>query len=210
MLYENELRNHQKSLKLHVKNHTSNEYICNSLELINKMEHPLRRTFDFSQSILLTILFIELIIGLIRNGLMVLVHCIDWVKRKKFLLLIKSSPLWQTSRICLLWFMLIHLLITLLYADLASTRTMMQFASNPWTISNHISIWLATCLGVFYFLKIANFSNSTFLYLKWRVQFLLLNILLVKFEINMWINEYHQINIPYSFISYYQIVKYRC
>lgn len=47
------------------------------------MEHLLKRTFDITENILQIILFIELIIGLIRNGLMVLVHCIDWVKRKK-------------------------------------------------------------------------------------------------------------------------------
>lgn len=90
---------------------------------------------------------------------------------------------------------------------------MMQFASNLCTIANHFSIWLASCLSVFCFLKIVNLSNSPFL--KWRVKkvvsvtilvslvHLLLNILPVHLEINMCINEYHQINISYSFSSYY-------
>ncbi|XP_034367099.1 taste receptor type 2 member 109-like [Arvicanthis niloticus] len=179
------------------------------------MEYLLKRILAISQNILQIILFIELIIGIIGNGSIVLMHCIDWVKRKKMSLVNQILTALATSRICLLWFVLIHSLITLLDADLATNRMMPYFISNLWTIANHISIWLATCLSVFYFFKIANFSNSPFLYLKWRVKkvvslillvslvLLFSNILLVNFGINMCVNEYHQINMSYSFVSYY-------
>ncbi|XP_021021552.1 taste receptor type 2 member 109 [Mus caroli] len=181
------------------------------------MEHLLKRTFDITEKILLIILFIELIIGLIGNGFTALVHCMDWVKRKKMSLVNKILTALATSRIFLLWFMLVGFPISSLYPYLVTTRLMIQFTSTLWTIANHISVWFATCLSVFYFLKIANFSNSPFLYLKGRVEkvvsvtllvslvLLFLNILLLNLEINMCINEYHQINISYIFISYYHL-----
>ncbi|TEA25170.1 hypothetical protein DBR06_SOUSAS1010050, partial [Sousa chinensis] len=48
-----------------------------------------------------------------------------------------------------------------------------------WTFTNHLSIWLATCLSVFYCLKVASFSHPTFLWLKWRVSRLVVWMLLV-------------------------------
>ncbi|XP_028636718.1 taste receptor type 2 member 109-like [Grammomys surdaster] len=179
------------------------------------MEDLLKRIFDTFQSILQIILFIELIIGIIGNGFMALVQCMDWVKRKNISLVNQILTALATSRIFLLGFVLIGSLITFLDADLVTIRTMAHFTSNLWTSANHISIWLATCLSVFYFFKIANFSNSPFLYLKWRVKkvvsvtllvslvLLFSNILLVNLGINMCINEYHQINMSYSFVSYY-------
>ncbi|XP_028636913.1 taste receptor type 2 member 109-like [Grammomys surdaster] len=179
------------------------------------MEELLKRIIDISQNTLQIILFIELTIGIIGNGFMALVQCMDWVKRKNMSLVNQILTALATSRICLLWFGLIGSLNTLLYADLATTRTMAHFTSNLWIIANHISIWLAACLTVFYFFKIANFSNPHFLYLKWRVKnivsvtllvsliFLFSNILVVNLGINMCINEYHQINMSYSFVSYY-------
>ncbi|XP_031236878.1 taste receptor type 2 member 109-like [Mastomys coucha] len=179
------------------------------------MEHLLKRIFDTTQNTLLVILFIELIIGIIGNGFTALVYCMDWVKRKNMSLVNQILTALATSRICLLWIMLIGLLITLLDPYFLMTRPMIQVSSNLWTIANHTSIWLATCLSVFYVLKIASFSNSPFLYLKGRVKkvvsvtlllslvLLFLNILLVNLEINMCLNEYHQINISYIFIYYY-------
>ena len=70
-----------------------------------------------------------------------------------------------------------------------------------WTVTNHFSIWLATCLSIFYFLKIASFSNSIFLQLKWRVKkivsgtllaslfLLFLNILVINSHIDLWIDR---------------------
>ncbi|KAM9673670.1 taste receptor type 2 member 64-like [Trichechus inunguis] len=44
-------------------------------------------------------------------------------------------------------------------------------------VTNHFSMWLATCLNMFYLLKIASFSNLIFLHLKWRAERAVLVIL---------------------------------
>lgn len=74
---------------------------------------------------------------------------------------------------------------------------------------NHFNIWFAACLNVFYFLRIANFSNSAFLYLKWRVNkvvlvtfmgsliFFLLNMMVVNAHVDAWILG-NQSNMSYT------------
>nr|XP_044995721.1 taste receptor type 2 member 14-like [Jaculus jaculus] len=52
--------------------------------------------------------------------------------------------------------------------------------SVSWTLTSHINIWLATSLSIVYFLKIAIFSNSLFLYLKWRCEKVIYMALLVS------------------------------
>ncbi|KAM5174158.1 taste receptor type 2 member 14-like [Callospermophilus lateralis] len=78
-----------------------------------------------------------------------------------------------------------------------------------WTVTNHFNLWFSTNLSIFYFLKIANFSNSIFLYLKWRVKkvvfvillmsliLLFLNIVLINISNEIWIGG-HESNMSYS------------
>lgn len=46
---------------------------------------------------------------------------------------------------------------------------------------NHCSVWSDTCLGIFYFQKIATFSHPLFLWLKWKINSLSLGSLLFFF-----------------------------
>ncbi|XP_021019858.1 LOW QUALITY PROTEIN: taste receptor type 2 member 117-like [Mus caroli] len=178
------------------------------------MQHLLKTIFVICHSILAIILIFELIIGILGNGFMALVHCMDWVKRKKMSLVNKILTALAISRIFHLSLLLISLVIFFSYSDIPMTSRMTQVSNNVWIIVNHFSIWLSTCLSVLYFLKISNFSNSFFLYLKWRVEkvvsvtllvsllLLILNILLINLEISICINEYQR-NISCSFSSYY-------
>ena len=47
-----------------------------------------------------------------------------------------------------------------------------------WTLTNHLSVWFATCLSIFYFFKISNFFHPLFLWIKWRIDKLILRTLL--------------------------------
>ncbi|XP_003501323.1 taste receptor type 2 member 109-like isoform X1 [Cricetulus griseus] len=184
------------------------------------MEHFLQSIYDIFQNTFMIILIMEVIIGNLGNGFLALVNCMNWVKRKKISFLNQILTALAASRMCLLWLLLTCLLISSLYPDLTTAAGMIKVFSNLWIIVNHSSIWLSTCLGVFYFLKITNFSNSLFLYLKWRVKKtvsvtlllslipLFFNILLVNLETNVCISEFQR-NISYSFRSHYYTQCYR-
>ncbi|XP_036037871.1 taste receptor type 2 member 117-like [Onychomys torridus] len=184
------------------------------------MEYFWQRICDIFHMTLMIILTMELIIGNLGNGFLALVNFMNWIKRKKISLVNQILTALATSRICLLWFLYTALLVSLLNPDLMKTARMIKVINNLWIIFNHFSIWLATFLGIFYFLKIANFSNSFFLYLKWRVKkavsmtllvslvLLFSHILLVNLHIDVWINE-SQRNISYCFCSHIHAEIYR-
>ncbi|XP_070350867.1 taste receptor type 2 member 50-like [Equus asinus] len=119
----------------------------------------------------------EFFLGNFAHGFIALINCIDWVKRQKSSSADQILTALAVSRIGLLWVILINWYMTVLPSVFCSleVRIIVRVA---WTVSNHFSIWLATSLSIFYLLKIANFSCCIFLYLKWRVNSLLLVILL--------------------------------
>uniref|UniRef100_A0A7N5JFX0 Taste receptor type 2 n=1 Tax=Ailuropoda melanoleuca TaxID=9646 RepID=A0A7N5JFX0_AILME len=122
----------------------------------------------------------EFITGMLGNSFIVLVNCIDWVKSQKL-----------SSADCIL-------------TSLALSRIVLlsKFINIFWTLSNHLATWFATCLNVFYFFKIANFSHPCFTWLRWRLSRVLLVLplgslflLFCNFELsdiftNFWVNVY--------------------
>lgn len=146
-------------------------------------------------------LFIEIATGTIGNGFIALVNIIDWVKRGNISSVDQILTALAFSRLSFLLSMLIFMLLFILYPHLFMASEMFMVTEIVWTVNNHLSNWLATCLSVFYFLKVANFSNSFFLYLKWRAKkvvlvtlllsliLLLLNIVVTVACIHLWINS---------------------
>ncbi|XP_028636706.1 taste receptor type 2 member 117-like [Grammomys surdaster] len=179
------------------------------------MQYLWKIIFIISKRTLAIIFFIELVIGVTGNGFVALIYCMDWVKRKRMSLVNQILIALSIFRIVYLCSLFISLFISFSYLDLSTTSGVIHVINNVWIIVNHFCIWLVTCLSVLYFLKISNFSNSLFLYLKWRVEkvvsvkllvslvLLILNILLMNLEINICINECQR-NISCSFVSYYQ------
>ncbi|XP_021485180.1 taste receptor type 2 member 103-like [Meriones unguiculatus] len=117
-----------------------------------------------------TIVTVEFMIGILGNAFMALVNTVDWVKRGKISAVDKIHTALAISRIAFLLTLFTIFLTSLWNQDLLETRKMLKIYSIFWTVTNHFSVWLATCLCMFYFLKIANFSNSIFLALKWKVK----------------------------------------
>ncbi|XP_040823886.1 taste receptor type 2 member 14-like [Ochotona curzoniae] len=121
-------------------------------------------------TIFAVISYIEFIIGNIGNGFIVLVNCNDWFKRRKISSVDKITIALAVSRIGLMWCRFLPQWVSVVPPLSQGTVVMFRTIHIVWTVTNHWNFWLATGLSIFYFLKIAIFSNSTFLYLKWRVE----------------------------------------
>ncbi|KAL1775844.1 taste receptor type 2 member 124-like [Sigmodon hispidus] len=155
------------------------------------------------------IIIVELIIGSAANGFIALVNIIDWFRRRKISSVDQILTALAISRINMLWSVFTIVLISSPNLDLEMTVKIVRIKNNTWILANHFSLWLATCLGIFYFLKIANFSNYIFLYLKWRIKkvvsmtlllsliFLFANILVMNIHIDVWSGEFKR-NLSYS------------
>ncbi|NP_001078866.1 taste receptor type 2 member 140 [Rattus norvegicus] len=158
---------------------------------------------------LLITLIVEIIIGCLGNGFIAVVNIMDWTKRRRFSLVDQILTALAISRLAFVWSLLTVLVISELHSSLLITRKMLRIINNFWTVTNHFSIWLATCLSIFYFLKIANFSNSIFLSLRWRVKtvvsltllvsllLLLVNVIIINTCIVISVEGY-KVNMSYS------------
>ncbi|XP_012880482.1 PREDICTED: taste receptor type 2 member 14-like [Dipodomys ordii] len=122
------------------------------------------------QSTFIVIFILELIIGNLGNGFIALVNCVDWLRRGKLSLVDRILTALAISRIGLLWSVVLSIFMLVLYPASAATGNKSRMIFAFWVVANHFSTWLATILSIYYFLKIANFSNSLFLYLKGRVK----------------------------------------
>ncbi|XP_049987443.1 taste receptor type 2 member 140-like [Alexandromys fortis] len=164
------------------------------------------------QVTLLILLSVEFIIGILGNAFMALVNIRAWVKRGKISVVDQILTALAISRIAFLLLIIIIMLIYELCPAVVITEKMIRITNASWILTNHFSIWLATCLSVFYFLKIANFSSSLFLYLKWRVKNVVLmtllvsvfiffiNIIIINMYIDVWVDRY-KLNTSHSSIT---------
>ncbi|CAH7426075.1 taste receptor type 2 member 125 [Phodopus roborovskii] len=154
------------------------------------------------QIILTTIFIVEFFIGNLGNGFIALVNCMDSVKRRKIPSVDKILTALAISRFTVVWVIFLDWVVFIKTYPLLMTRNTLRIIHVAWNISNHFSLWLTTSLSIFYFLKIAVFSNALFLYLKWRIKrvilmalllslvLLILNTFLVTKYIDAWIDGY--------------------
>ncbi|XP_011890633.1 PREDICTED: taste receptor type 2 member 46-like [Cercocebus atys] len=125
-------------------------------------------------SILIMVIFF---IGNFANGFIALVNSIEWVKRQKISFADQILTALAVFRVGFLWVLLLHWCATEFNLAFYSVEVR-STAYNVWVVTNHFSSWLSTSLSIFYFLKIATFSNLIFLHLKRRVKNVILVMLL--------------------------------
>ncbi|XP_017719670.1 PREDICTED: taste receptor type 2 member 46-like [Rhinopithecus bieti] len=125
-------------------------------------------------SILIMVIFF---IGNFANGFIALVNSIEWVKRQKISFADQILTALAVSRVGFLWVSLLHWCATEFNLAFYSVEVR-NTAYNVWVVTNHFSSWLSTSLSIFYFLKIATFSNLIFLHLKRKVKSVILVMLL--------------------------------
>ncbi|XP_002722216.1 taste receptor type 2 member 14-like [Oryctolagus cuniculus] len=157
---------------------------------------------DDLPSITTAIVGMEFIIGILGNGLIALVNIIDWVKRSKISAVDQILTALAISRIIHLSSRHLSKLFSMVCPGLLWAEQILKMIHIIWMVTSHFSIWLATSLSIFYFLKIANFSNSIFHYLKWRVEkvisvtllvslvILFLNIAFLNTDTDVWVAGY--------------------
>ncbi|XP_062932391.1 taste receptor type 2 member 7-like [Cynocephalus volans] len=133
---------------------------------------------DKLESTLMLIAAGEFSVGILGNAFIGLVNCMDWVKNKKIFSIDLILTSLAISRICLLSIILLDCFILVLYPDVYTAGKQMRIVDFFWTLTNHLSVWFATCLSIFYFLKIAKFSHPRFLWMKWKIDRVILRILL--------------------------------
>uniref|UniRef100_A0A8D1ZVP7 Taste receptor type 2 n=1 Tax=Sus scrofa TaxID=9823 RepID=A0A8D1ZVP7_PIG len=143
------------------------------------------------ESLLIFISVSQSILGFLGNGFIGLVTCIDCVKNKNISMISFILTGLATSRICLIWLIIIDGFIKIFFPDLYISGKLTEYISYSWVIVNHSSIWFATSLSIFYFLKIANFSHHIFLWLKGKINRVLL--ILMGYLFISWLFTFPQV-----------------
>ncbi|NWV55404.1 TA2R7 protein, partial [Daphoenositta chrysoptera] len=112
------------------------------------------------------IITLQAFAGMWINAFLVCVLCIAWVKKKtlnsneKILLLLGCSRFWY---LCLSW---AYCSLAITYPIYLYVHPTFQLTIFFQSFSNCSNLWVSACLCVFYCIKIANFRNSFFIYLK--------------------------------------------
>ncbi|XP_045686129.1 taste receptor type 2 member 42-like [Phyllostomus hastatus] len=120
-------------------------------------------------AIFLILSIAEFIIGMLANAFIGLVNCCEWVRNQNISLADFIFTCLATSRIMQLLVVLFNSLIMELSSPQLHTYKLAKSITLLWRITNHLNNSFATCLSIFYLLKIAHFSHSLFLWLKWRM-----------------------------------------
>ncbi|XP_006887294.1 PREDICTED: taste receptor type 2 member 3-like [Elephantulus edwardii] len=158
-----------------------------------------------TEQLFVVLCFTQFLLGLLANGF------IWWVKGRSWLasrggsvsdFLIASLGL---SRIVLLGVLQVDGAFLTFSPKEHESGTVMKVIDLVWTFANQLNVWLATCLGVFYCLKIASFSHRTFLWLKWRVSrvvvYMLLGALLLSCSSTVSLIREFKVHSAYSGIN---------
>ncbi|NWT28625.1 TA2R9 protein, partial [Cardinalis cardinalis] len=137
----------------------------------------------------LAVITLEAFPGMWINAFLVCVLCIAWVKKKtlnsneKILLLLGCSRFWY---LCFSW---VYCSFPITYPNYLFVQPTFQLIVLFQSFFNCSNLWVSACLCVFYCIKIANFRNSFFIYLKVKtdriVPWLLLGSLLSALAIGI-------------------------
>lgn len=122
----------------------------------------------------------EFLAGILGNGFIGLTNCIAWARNQKLCLVDFILTSLAFSRIILLCLSIASFFSGLSYQEISDTLEGNLIYSSFWMLASHLTTWLATCLTVFYFLKIANFSSPFFVWLKWRINKVVFTLLLLS------------------------------
>uniref|UniRef100_A0A4X2LV64 Taste receptor type 2 n=2 Tax=Vombatus ursinus TaxID=29139 RepID=A0A4X2LV64_VOMUR len=121
---------------------------------------------EISHTIVLTVLFI---IGIIGNGFLVVVNVSKLIQNKKLISIELLLTCLGISRLGLQILLTFQVVMSIFFAKIYRQNIYGSLFFFIWMFLNSSSFWFATCLGIFYCLKICGFTHPCFLWLKFRI-----------------------------------------
>ncbi|NWW24999.1 TA2R7 protein, partial [Falcunculus frontatus] len=115
------------------------------------------------------IVTLEAFAGMWINAFIVCVLCIAWVKKKALNSNEKILLLLGCSRFCYLCFSWIYSFLSIIYPNRLYVHHTLQLLQGAYSFFNCSNFWVSACLCAFYCIKIANFRNRFFIYLKVKI-----------------------------------------
>ncbi|NXK97548.1 TA2R9 protein, partial [Formicarius rufipectus] len=118
---------------------------------------------------IVTVITCEAFAGIWINAFIISVICMAWIKRKtlnsneKILLLLACSRVWY---LCFSW---VYSFLSIIYPPFLYVHPRLQLVVSLQAFFNFSNLWVSVCLCVFYCIKIANFRNNFFIYLKVKI-----------------------------------------
>ncbi|NWI89249.1 TA2R7 protein, partial [Pitta sordida] len=117
----------------------------------------------------LAIITFEAFSGLWINAFIIYVLCMGWFKKKTLNSNEKILLLLGCSRFCYLCISWVYSFLSIIYPHHIFVYPRLQLAEGAHSFSDFSNLWVSACLCIFYCIKIANFRNSFFIYLKVRI-----------------------------------------
>ncbi|NXH81088.1 TA2R7 protein, partial [Edolisoma coerulescens] len=117
----------------------------------------------------LAIITLEAFAGMWINAFLVCVLCIAWVKKKALNSNEKILLLLGCSRFCYLCFSWVYSFLSKIYPNCLYVHPILQLLQGAYSFFNCSNFWVSACLCGFYCIKIANFRNRFFIYLKVKI-----------------------------------------
>ncbi|KAM6317070.1 taste receptor type 2 member 40-like [Aegotheles albertisi] len=116
----------------------------------------------------ISIVAIEVVIGVIGNGFITAVNIINWIKSKKISSADVILIFLSTSRLILQVTILMHI-HSLYFVDVLKLASLYKAFGAIWMFVNHASLWFSTWLFVLYSVKIINVTQWLLLQIKLRI-----------------------------------------
>ncbi|NXB18772.1 TA2R9 protein, partial [Rhagologus leucostigma] len=126
------------------------------------------------------IITLETFAGMWINAFLVSVLCIAWFKKKTLNSNEKILLLLGCCRFCSLCFSWIYSFLSKIYPYCLYVHHTLQLLQGAYSFFNCSNFWVSACLCVFYCIKIANFRNRFFIYLKVNIDRMVLWLLLAS------------------------------
>uniref|UniRef100_A0A452IAX0 Taste receptor type 2 n=1 Tax=Gopherus agassizii TaxID=38772 RepID=A0A452IAX0_9SAUR len=111
----------------------------------------------------------ELSAGIVANGYIVALNCIDWAKSRTLTSNDKIITSLAFSRFCLQFLVTLGNALSVVYPNIFDRLQTLQSYLVIWMFINQVSLCFASCLSVFYCVKIATFSQCLFSWLKLKI-----------------------------------------